>query len=323
MSWRETLIGDLGIVIDDIEIGAVLGNRALILGAAKNVAKRNEDILKFLISPEALSISEREAIADTYAQNFAEDEIVLNYIAVNPIIRSYIFNRATPLNVICSSAQARNYMGGPGDVIYEYGVKPYDLARLKYTAGLAKINVANVTQWGDMSHDINAIHGILNSETACILWKDSETPLYLYDEGVEPVTWVEGASKGTDEYLVEKQADRLYLFCREEDDNAHRTWVTDIPFNLTYVNTLAVDWTGAGSNENGNRRRFVADPNKMNALDGGYTFLRTYRWDRAINNLDVSGASGNFYIMVSTQDGRVVGTGYNSTLYIYKVMIIN
>lgn len=133
---------------------------------------------------------------------------------------------------------------------------------------------------------------------------------YYYDEGEYEDDWVVGYSTGAGSQS--KESDHLYLLADYVASSAERTYVLDSAVNLTNVDTLYVDW----ENIDGDYVYLVVSTDKTshyNVYD--YRYGHTVGgFSRETNSLDVSGASGNYYIRVHAR-----GTFNDAELLVYGV----
>ena len=135
---------------------------------------------------------------------------------------------------------------------------------------------------------------------------------YYYNEGVLEDDWTIGYVSGAGSQS--KMADHLYLVTGVVNGD-ERTYVTDAVVNLTDVNTLYIDWESLTMGRN----YLVVSTNKMADYNTfNYRLSHTDAiFGRTVESLDVSAASGNYYIRVHTRYS--LATAQKGELSVYRV----
>lgn len=130
----------------------------------------------------------------------------------------------------------------------------------------------------------------------------------LYNSGTEFTTFVPGFSQGGNGSL-QKLAGQLELRAYTNNGN-QRTYVTDVPVDLTGWEEVVISWSNNGNANNGNESYFIVSPNKNNDHSNfeGRVFLRNTFATRE-DSIDVSAINGTRFIRVhsrrNTRDSRV------------------
>lgn len=145
-------------------------------------------------------------------------------------------------------------------------------------------------------------------------------PIY-YDNGLEPVSWVEGYSLSTGS--TEKYSS--YLYAKVTGAPSEIVWVTSTLVDLTNINILYVDW---------DKQKYHASQFSQMYLSGLYVYrydnasygaynARTIIWEdgvgRRTDSLDVSNLTGGYYISVGIRWTGTSDSGVNEDIKIYKI----
>jgi hypothetical protein len=156
-----------------------------------------------------------------------------------------------------------------------------------------------------------------------ILQSGSAWDGYFYDLGDEKTIvtggWVVGSSQtqsgasGTQS----KEIDHLKLYTASTNvNNAWRTYVTELPINLTDISLLKIDWEIAVTGTVTNQARFGVGTVKTDDSFAAQIIHTDSSVARGIETLDVSSLTGNYYIKLW---GFAAGAGRNCTVKGYKI----
>lgn len=133
-----------------------------------------------------------------------------------------------------------------------------------------------------------------------------EYALYLYNLGVENVQWNYSDSGLNGEHSGSKNSDHLYQI---SEGSGYSKFTTDLRVDLTEYNKLYIDWELDIADYT--TAIFCASPT---TLDTDYVARVFHRGldgvsgTRRIDELDISGLSGEFYLMVRLASNGVIKT---------------
>jgi len=133
------------------------------------------------------------------------------------------------------------------------------------------------------------------------------TPRYYY-LGNEPVEWVEGINNPT----WSKEDDHIYL-SEGNSTRTEKTVVTAVAVNLTDIDTLYIDWQSDGYANNNNETRLRVQTGQTSGHVTGLYFRNVF--SRRENSLDVSGLSGNYYLVFSKRKNTSIGSACTGRMY--------
>jgi len=118
---------------------------------------------------------------------------------------------------------------------------------------------------------------------------------YYYKESIYQDDWTTGSSVGSGSQS--KEPDHLRL--QAVNTSAERTYVLSSPVDLTDVDTLYIDWANNGSAVTQNCAFLVVSTNQTgNYATYNYRLQHLNTFTRTVGSLDVSAASGNYYIRI-------------------------
>ena len=164
-----------------------------------------------------------------------------------------------------------------------------------------------------------SLNNIKNSTNSLIQFNKTEPNILsnYYNNGTENINWAEGYSLGTSASNTQsKQSDHLHIYVGDVSAEQVRTWVTDVPVDLTNISKLKITWNNYRSVHNSNQSHFVVSTEKM----GNYTtynanFVRLQQFALTTDEMNVSSLSGHYYIRVHARSI----SGYTSGIRAYKI----
>jgi len=149
-------------------------------------------------------------------------------------------------------------------------------------------------------------------------------PEYLYFEGQELVSWVQGSrsSVSTGGFVnLAKESNNLFIEARDSRRAVHGTWVTNALIDLTQWNKLAIDWAGVGEDGNDCKYALIISTEKMSGPSIADRSLRaTRRFSRRTRDIDVSDLTGLYYIRVHAEDADT-GNPWHAALRVYGIWL--
>lgn len=136
----------------------------------------------------------------------------------------------------------------------------------------------------------------------------------IYNQGIFEERWVEGYSEGkvyADAGLI-KKSDHLFMYLWNiSSGTIYRTFVTDVPIDISKYNTLNIEWENLGTeNSVYTAMRLAVSDNKLENYNVGSLkfFTKERRFERTIDTFDVSEITGECYIKISAYRGLTAST---------------
>jgi hypothetical protein len=142
---------------------------------------------------------------------------------------------------------------------------------------------------------------------------------YLYNEGAGEDDWVAGYSTGSGSQS--KESDHFYLDL-DSSSHAERAWVTDELVDLSSYNTVKIEWESYDWNYESGMGNvwvyFVTSTDKATPAGDYITVIaKSEEFTSRIDEMDISGLSGSYYIRVHLTGNYV----NDAKLKIYKVWL--
>lgn len=208
------------------------------------------------------------------------------------------------------------------------GVPPHGLSKNNYVAlaspsykddetkGYAKGSLW-IAKLGDMQSSFICLSAEKDKAVWIKIAEGAIVPKYAYYWlGTEFVSWGAGYSERTGSQS--KQSDHLLLITGDSSGESQRTYVTDIPIDLSNIKTIFIDWENIGTGQGISSRLVISD----SKLYGDSVFTaqvtQTGKFDRKVSQVNVSSLNGNYYIRVHTRDYGIASP-YDSKLKVYKL----
>lgn len=137
----------------------------------------------------------------------------------------------------------------------------------------------------------------------------------LYEEGEHEDDWVAGYSTGTGSQS--KEADHLYLAASgTEMAPGQRTYAKDAIVDLTNVNKIFIDWAATLTGDYPSAQLIVSTEKMSSSATYDARLQKDTTFTREVEELDVSGLSGNYYIRV-----HALGVGSSAEVQIYGIYL--
>jgi hypothetical protein len=143
---------------------------------------------------------------------------------------------------------------------------------------------------------------------------------WLYSEGVESVTFIEGNDSDSGYYSsVSKESDHLHLKSTPKDGSLSEqvSYVTEIKVDVTDFTALNIDWenVGEGTTWNGSLLNVTTEQRSGKNTYTAQIYHAHNAFPRTVESLDVSSLSGEFFIKVFA----LGGTGQTASQSIVNV----
>jgi hypothetical protein len=147
-----------------------------------------------------------------------------------------------------------------------------------------------------------------------------------YSNGVQNVPWSAGYSIGSIGYILFSQNPPLMYLEAGSSGNVsvnERATTTTNTVDLTYINTLYIDWEGLRSTSSiGQSANFIVSTSSTASFTTfnarTQVIFSNVAGDRRTSSLDVSGLTGNYFIRIHARDGSSTSDRWNN-IRVYRV----
>lgn len=134
----------------------------------------------------------------------------------------------------------------------------------------------------------------------------------IYETGIEYTPFVPGFSAGTGA----QSKTTTFMQVTATNNGGQRTWVTDVPVDMTGWDEVSISWSNTGGNSANQQSHFIISSSKMgNNTVWDRILTRSNTFAQVTQTLDVSALNGLYYIRVHAQ--RV--SNQNSIVNIFRI----
>lgn len=145
----------------------------------------------------------------------------------------------------------------------------------------------------------------------------SKKPVVYYRNGVEYISWIEGAKSGDAPQIYTENSGSIYLEANRVSQATYITSVIDVAVDLTKIKRIAIEWEQTGSNSTSTISGLIVSTSKTdNYLVFDARIEEKDIFNRKISFLDVNSFTGSYYLRFHA---RSMANGVNSHLTVYGV----